>query len=111
MHPDWNIRFLLLEPGGTKTNFTGKNLQVASSHPAYHDPDMAVNRTFAMFGDEKFLDSWAPAESVVNKLLRVLEEDNMPLRLCTGRDAFAAIPASDKLRVEEMEKWKHVSLD
>jgi hypothetical protein len=110
VHPDWNIHFLLLEPGGTKTNFMGSSMRSVPVPPEYKDPNLTVNKTLAMFSDEHFLDSWASSESVVRKLLHVLKEDAMPLRLCTGNDAFGAIKASDESRAKEMEKWKHVSL-
>jgi hypothetical protein len=110
MPAEWKIKFLLLEPGGTKTDFATRSLKTAPPHPAYSDPNMAANMFIQYLSDAKNLESWIPAESAIEKMFQVLGQEDMPLRLCTGNDAFEGVSNSDRLRTEEMEKWKHLSI-
>jgi hypothetical protein len=59
MHPDWNIKFLILEPGGTKSQFSSSSMAKGQSHPAYTDPKMAVNQVLKYFDNPKNLENWA----------------------------------------------------
>jgi NAD(P)-dependent dehydrogenase (short-subunit alcohol dehydrogenase family) len=109
MPAEWKIKFILLEPGGTKTDFATRSMKTAPPHPAYSDPNMAANAFIQYLSDPKNLEGWVPPESAIEKMLQVLGKEDMPLRLCTGKDAYEALSNADRVRTEEMEKWKHVS--
>ena len=109
MHPDWKIKFLILEPGGTKSQFSSSSMVKGPSHPSYTDPAMAVNQILKYFDDPKNLENWADPVLVAKAIFETVGREDMPLRLATGRDAWQAIRASDEERSKEMDKWKEVS--
>jgi hypothetical protein len=49
----------------------------------------------------------AKAAAVV---LQLVDMDHPPLRIALGRDAVSAIAATDKVRLEELEKWRALSI-
>lgn len=58
LHPDWNIKFLILEPGRTKRQFSSSSMTKGPSHPAYTDPNMAVNQVLKYFDNPTNLENW-----------------------------------------------------
>ena len=59
MHPDWNIHFMIVEPGGMKTEFSGSGFVQGARHPAYLDPSGPYNQLAAYMADPKSRDGWA----------------------------------------------------
>ena len=98
MHPDWNIKFLILELGGTKSQLSSSNMVNGPSHTAYTDPDMAVNQMLKYFDYPKTLENWADPVLVARAIFETVGQEDMPLRLATGGDAWKAIRASDEQR-------------
>ena len=110
MHPDWKIRFLILEPGGTTTNFISTSMKFGKRHHAYLDEGCPTNQLMKYMGDPAMTTNFARPEKVVQVLTDAVGRDNMPLRLLTGGDAFDVVSGWEKMKAEEMEKWKSVSL-
>jgi hypothetical protein len=43
-------------------------------------------------------------------VLQLVDMDHPPLRIALGSDAVSAIAATDKVRLEELEKWRALSI-
>jgi NAD(P)-dependent dehydrogenase (short-subunit alcohol dehydrogenase family) len=111
LDPRWNIRMLILEPGGTKSEFTKQSVAAEGvpRHPAYADPKLPVNLMLEALMDPALSDGFVEAESVAKTLFEVLQGEELPLRLPTGKDAFSAIKGKEMAKMEELEKWRKVS--
>jgi NAD(P)-dependent dehydrogenase (short-subunit alcohol dehydrogenase family) len=109
VHPDWNIKFLILEPGGTKTEFAKGSMVIAASHPAYTDPSSPTRQLEKYLADGESLKYWADPALVAKALFEVVGRNDMPLRLVTGADGYALIRGIEDARVKEVEQWKDLS--
>lgn len=104
--PAWNIRFLILEPGGTKSNYAVKTLGDWTKHSAYENPDLFINQMFKAMTAPNFEDSMAPAEAVAKLAFDVAQLDKIPLRLPTGKDAYQVLLDKDSQKLAELKEWK-----
>ena len=112
LDPKWGIKVMILEPGGTKSSFATASAapEGAPRHSAYGDEELPVNVMLKALMDPKLTEGHVEAEKVAECLFQVLDgERELPMRLPTGRDAFAAIRGKEELKVEELERWKEVS--
>ncbi|KAK5100492.1 hypothetical protein LTS08_005243 [Lithohypha guttulata] len=108
VQPEWNIKFLIVEPGGTKTQF-GAGLGQVTGHPAYNDEKSFMSQLFQFTASKGFDDGFAKAEDVVRTVWGVVKGGTMPLRLPTGGDAWSSIKGYESKKMEELEEWKEVS--
>ena len=99
MHPDWNIRFLLIEPGGVQSQFVA-NMDEIARHPAYTDPTCPTNQLRALFEIPEIRASFAHPDGVAEVIWKASSMGGLPLRLPVGGDAWGAI----KSKVDEMQK-------
>jgi hypothetical protein len=112
MHPDWNIHFMIVEPGGMKTEYSGSSFVQGARHPAYLDPSCPYNQLAAYMADPKSRDGWANpvvvarvmVDTIVRKGVRAL-----PLRLPMGSDSWGMIKAENVAVDKELDEWKDVS--
>ncbi|KAI8941805.1 hypothetical protein NX059_003006 [Plenodomus lindquistii] len=103
--PEWGIKFTCIEPGGFRTDWSGRSMEFGEiSHPAYDDVDARKNaesRHHTQAGD--------PAKGAqVFYDLAIM--DDPPLRCVVGTDAYAGI--NKKLEdygesVKKFEKWSN----
>ncbi|KAL6248811.1 hypothetical protein RBB50_003874 [Rhinocladiella similis] len=111
MAPDWKIRVLILEPGGTKTRFIDNSrANTGPSHPAYSDPSLPVNLMLGALANPALNDGLVDPIEVAKCLFNTLQKDSIPLRLPTGPDAYTMIKAKETAKLDELEKWREVSL-
>ena len=111
LDPRWKIRILILEPGGTKSQFTSSSNagDEVPRHPAYGDEELPVNQMLKAMTDPGLNEKGVDPTEVARCLFEVLGREEIPLRLPTGQDAFAAIKWKEGAKMEELEKWKAVS--
>lgn len=116
MAPDWNINFLILEPGGVKSNFGTSSLKQIKPHPAYTDPKYPTRQIekFMLEGDMDKQTS--DPERVVEVVFDVVtgktkgsDDGKLPLRLPLGVDGYAWIKGTLQARLADLETWKDVS--
>ncbi|KAL7933305.1 short-chain dehydrogenase [Trichoderma chlorosporum] len=88
VHPDWNIHFTLLEPGGVNTEFHKSRRVLGDPHPAYVD---APARMMLQFIDSPELQSgWAEADDIAESILNIASRgQRVPLRIPLGEDSLA----------------------
>lgn len=110
MFPEWNIRFLILEPGGTATEFAKGGLKKPERHPAYASPEGPTSQLAQYLSMPNLDADWALPGDLAKTVLEVLEKGDIPLRLPMGGDAWGMIKADVEATAGELEKWKNVSL-
>lgn len=108
MFPEWNIRFMLLEPGGVKTQFV-TNLKISNRHPAYLDPKGPTNQLLAYIQTPGVDDQWGNPVLVVKAVVKVVASGDIPFRLPMGSDAWGMVKAEIENLDKELEKWKALS--
>jgi len=112
MHPDWNIKFLILEPGGVKTEFTKGSMEFTTPHPVYKDPcspaRMLENYIRQGGADAQSSTPERVAEVVFDVIVKQ-DERALPLRLPLGVDSYGMIMAKLHQTEKDMIEWKDVS--
>jgi NAD(P)-dependent dehydrogenase (short-subunit alcohol dehydrogenase family) len=108
MFPEWNIRFMILEPGGVKTKYAS-GLRYSKRHPAYLDPKGPTNQLMSYIQTPGIGDIWGDAVLVVKAVVKVVSSDDIPFRLPMGSDAWGFMKAEVQSLDKELEKWKSVS--
>lgn len=110
VHPDWHIKFLILEPCGTKTEFAKGSMVLAAYHPAYADPSCPTRQLQAYMLDPESQKDWADPATVAKALFEVVGRKDMPLRLVTGADGYALVKGIEEARLKEVEDWKDLTV-
>ena len=85
MKPEWGIHIMAIEPGGFRTDWSGRSMTFPDKHPAYDHIDARANmkkRHGTQAGDPK---KAAPA------MYEFAVMDNPPLRMCIGSDAYGGM--------------------
>lgn len=105
MPPEWNIKGVIIEPGGFKTNWGGSGMVHAPRHPAYD-----ANSPSAKFAQMR---THAPSIGDVHKaalaMIRIAGEPDPPLRLQLGTDAWGIATIKAKKTLSDAEKWAELS--
>lgn len=113
VHPDWNIKFLILEPGGIKTEYAGTSMVHIERHPAYAGPDFAATQLFNYLKDPIASANWGEAADVARVVFNVVSHKGdraLPMRLPMGSDAYGLIVAETEVVAKELAAWKTESL-
>jgi NAD(P)-dependent dehydrogenase (short-subunit alcohol dehydrogenase family) len=112
MAEDWNIHFLLVEPGGVKTNYAATSSSNSSGHDpssAYSDPNLPTNQLIAYVANPEATKNWAEVERVVQVLYEFVEKGGkMPLRLPLGSDAWGMLSQKverERRELEDVKEW------
>ncbi|KZV74159.1 NAD(P)-binding protein [Peniophora sp. CONT] len=105
MPPEWNIKGVIIEPGGFPTNWSSANMVTIPPHPAY--PEDSPSRKFIQMRDG------APAIGDVHRaakaMITISEEPNPPLRLQLGTDAWGIAQGMAQKTLDEQNKWADLS--
>ncbi|KAF2099062.1 putative 3-oxoacyl-reductase [Rhizodiscina lignyota] len=114
LNPEWNIRLVILSPGGVKTNYTGASEMVAPRNPAYSEnPSNPLDQLRNLIKDPQLIAGWAAPNDcarVVFDLINNNDRKTLPTRLTLGADGFAAIQSELKGLEKEVGQWREVSL-
>jgi NAD(P)-dependent dehydrogenase (short-subunit alcohol dehydrogenase family) len=108
MFPEWNIRFLILEPGGVKTEYVS-SLKMSQRHPAYLDSKGPTSQLLAYLQTPSVQDTWGDPVLVVQAVVKVVASNDIPLRLPMGSDAWGMMKWEVEALEKLLEKWKAVS--
>ncbi|KAF8836176.1 NAD(P)-binding protein [Paxillus ammoniavirescens] len=110
LHPDWNIKITILEPGPFRTKCPTVNSVTDPVHPAYTDPALPTMQWRALFSNPNPAFNGDPdkfAEAVYNAAY--LEDP--PLRLPIHPRALAVFRNKGKKLIEAADKWESWSED
>ncbi|MQY10203.1 3-phenylpropionate-dihydrodiol/cinnamic acid-dihydrodiol dehydrogenase [Streptomyces sp. RB5] len=101
-----NIKVTVLEPGGMRTDWAGASMHTPPVSEPYRATVGAAAQAMKNFAQEAAGD---PAK-VAQVVLTVADLDEPPLRLLLGSDAYTYGRAAWAKRLEEDEKWRHLSV-
>jgi NAD(P)-dependent dehydrogenase (short-subunit alcohol dehydrogenase family) len=99
------VRVTIVEPGGFRTDFAGSSTTIEAGRPEYDAVVGAAARMQRAYDGNQPGDPRRGAKAVLD----VVNAENPPLRLPFGKDAVDAIEASDRARLEELERWRELS--
>jgi NAD(P)-dependent dehydrogenase (short-subunit alcohol dehydrogenase family) len=99
------VRVTIVEPGGFRTDFAGSSTTIEAGRPEYDAVVGAAARMQRAYDGNQPGDPRRGAKAVLD----VVNAENPPLRLPLGKDAVDAIEASDRVRLEELERWRELS--
>jgi NAD(P)-dependent dehydrogenase (short-subunit alcohol dehydrogenase family) len=100
------IKVTIVEPGGFRTDFAGSSTLLSEGHPDYDSTVGASARFQRDFDGKQPGDPKKAAEAIV----RITQEQDPPLRLLLGTDAYTRTETNDLGRLEEARRWKELSL-
>ncbi len=100
------IKVTVLEPGGMRTDWAGSSMPIPPVGEPYQATVGASAEEMRNFAQEANGD---PAK-VAQVVLTVADLDEPPLRLLLGTDAYTHGRAAWARRLEEDERWQHLSL-
>ncbi|MFF8592439.1 SDR family NAD(P)-dependent oxidoreductase [Streptomyces sp. NPDC015220] len=98
------IKVTVLEPGGMATDWAGASMRVAPVRPEY-EPTVGVTAAVHGSGATQASD---PAK-VARLLLDVVAQEEPPLRLLVGVDAYRYATAAAREQLAEDERRRHLS--
>ncbi|RFU28511.1 hypothetical protein B7463_g7826, partial [Scytalidium lignicola] len=108
VNPDWNIRFLIIEPGGMRSQFVA-NIDGIARHPAYTDLSCPTNQLRVFLDTPEMKAGFAHPDRVAEIVFEASGMSGLPLRLPVGGDAWGMIKRKvDKMQTE-LEKVKILS--
>lgn len=109
MPPEWNIKFLLLEPGGIKTEYAETSISSVNRHPAYLGSEYPTSKLLAYLENPDARTHWGEAADVARTVFNTISrkgERAIPLRLPMGSDAYTMMIAETEVVANELREWK-----
>jgi NAD(P)-dependent dehydrogenase (short-subunit alcohol dehydrogenase family) len=100
------VRVTIVEPGGFRTDFAGASTTLEAGRPEYDAVVGNAARMQAAYDGKQPGDPRRGARAI----LEAVASEAPPLRLPLGSDAVAAIERSDKARLDELERWRALSI-
>jgi NAD(P)-dependent dehydrogenase (short-subunit alcohol dehydrogenase family) len=99
------VKVTIVEPGGFRTDFAGASTKIDAGRPEY---DAVVGAAARMQRDYDGKQPGDPRKGAA-VILAIAAMYAPPLRLPLGKDALAAIEASDRARLAELARWREYS--
>ncbi|MGF7151199.1 NAD(P)-dependent dehydrogenase (short-subunit alcohol dehydrogenase family) [Sphingomonas zeicaulis] len=100
------VRVTIIEPGGFRTDFAGSSTTLDTGRAEYDAVVGNAARMQAAYHGRQPGDPHRGAQAI----LAIVASDAPPLRLPLGRDAVTAIERSDQARLDELARWRALSL-
>jgi len=100
------VRVTIVEPGGFRTDFAGSSTMLDAGRAEYDAVVGNAARMQEAYHGKQPGDPRLGAQAI----LEVVASDAPPLRLPLGSDAVAAIEHSDRARLDELERWRALSV-
>jgi NAD(P)-dependent dehydrogenase (short-subunit alcohol dehydrogenase family) len=100
------VKVTIIEPGGLRTDFAGSSTELREGRPEY---EAVVGQAASV---QRQLNGRQPGDPsrAAQVILGVAAMDKPPLRLPLGSDALAAIEQADRAKLEELERWRTLSV-
>ncbi|KAH7405708.1 short-chain dehydrogenase/reductase-like protein SDR [Phaeosphaeria sp. MPI-PUGE-AT-0046c] len=117
---EWGVKWLIVEPGGVKTNYKDTSIVKAKeaeqgvgndeAKSVYDDPKLPTNMLKQYILDPEKSSGWASVEKVVEVLYGVVERGGeMPLRLPLGSDSWGMQVKGAQESLDALMKAKEVA--
>jgi NAD(P)-dependent dehydrogenase (short-subunit alcohol dehydrogenase family) len=101
----FGVKVTIVEPGGFRTDFAGSSTTLREGRPEY---DVTVGKTVRFQREFNGKQPGDPAKAAA-ALLRLVAEEDPPLRIVLGSDAFQSAERNDVAKMELARKWKELS--
>ena len=102
MLPEWNIKALIIEPGGFNTEWVKSSLVIFPSTPHYAAPGTPSS----VFRSLLHRNPIGDPEKAAVAMLQIVKEPDPPLRLQLGSECVVIVRDKAKKTIAENEKWK-----
>ncbi|KAJ6544207.1 hypothetical protein B0H19DRAFT_1221889 [Mycena capillaripes] len=107
MLPEWNIRGLIVEPGGFESEWVSGSMQNFPAPPGYGPTSPSgVMRTVL---DPANSNSLGVPEKMAAAIIRAAGEEKLPLRLPLGSESWAIVRGQAQKTVREADEWEELS--
>jgi NAD(P)-dependent dehydrogenase (short-subunit alcohol dehydrogenase family) len=100
------VKVTVIEPGGFRTDFAGSSASLKDGRPEYDAVVGAAARMQRAFNGRQPGDPTRAAQAI----LKVAAMEQPPFRLPLGSDAVGAIERADRARLEELGRWRELSV-
>jgi NAD(P)-dependent dehydrogenase (short-subunit alcohol dehydrogenase family) len=100
------VRVTIIEPGGFRTDFAGASTSLVEGRPEY---DAVVGNAARMQREYDGRQPGDPARAA-RAILAIAAMPEPPLRLALGSDAVAAIERVERARLDELARWRELSV-
>jgi NAD(P)-dependent dehydrogenase (short-subunit alcohol dehydrogenase family) len=102
----FGVKVTIVEPGGFRTDFAGSSTTLREGRPEY---DTTVGKTVRFQREFNGKQPGDPARAAA-ALLRLASEENPPLRIVLGSDAYNSVERNDEAKTELARAWKDLSI-
>ncbi|KAJ5594255.1 NAD(P)-binding protein [Penicillium hispanicum] len=105
----WNIKFLIVAPGGVRTNFAGSSLQLAPRSPAYDTPGSPFSQLLGYITNPESQSTWSDPDICARVLFDCVagqRERPLPTRLLMGAETIPLIQGDMEKTLAEIDHWK-----
>lgn len=102
----FGVKVTIVEPGGFRTDFAGVSTSLREGRPEYDATVGAAARFQREYNGKQPGD---PARAAL-AVLRLASDENPPLRIVLGSDAYNAAEKNDLAKIEMSKKWKDLSI-
>ncbi|KAK3687735.1 short-chain dehydrogenase/reductase-like protein SDR [Podospora appendiculata] len=110
IRPEWNVHFMLIEPGGVKTDFAGRSTVAIAPHPAYAAPDSPARVLERYMADPVASSAWADPEDIAEAVYEVVARGRgIPLRLPLGPETWGLLKAENERMVGLLEESRELA--
>jgi NAD(P)-dependent dehydrogenase (short-subunit alcohol dehydrogenase family) len=100
------VKVTVIEPGGFRTDFAGSSTSLSEGRPEY---DAVVGAAVRMQREYNGRQPGDPARAA-QVILKVAAMDRPPFRLPLGSDAVKSIEQADLAKLEELARWRDLSV-
>ncbi|EDN93507.1 hypothetical protein SS1G_09374 [Sclerotinia sclerotiorum 1980 UF-70] len=110
--PSWNIRFLIIQPGGVRTNYGTSSLVKIPAHPAYSDTSFGTRKLEAFFDNPAFGDYMADVNVVAGIIVEAVmgeRRGEVGLRVPVGPDSWSFIKGKYEEELVGLEEVRGLS--
>jgi NAD(P)-dependent dehydrogenase (short-subunit alcohol dehydrogenase family) len=100
------VKVTIVEPGGFRTDFAGSSTSLSEGRPEY---DAVVGAAVRM---QREYDGRQPGDPgrAAQVILKVAAMEQPPFRLPLGSDAVKSIEQADRVKLEELARWRDLSV-
>ncbi|KAJ5115097.1 NAD(P)-binding protein, partial [Penicillium alfredii] len=109
MDPDWNIKFLIVAPGGVRTNFAGPSLKLTPRHPVYDTPTSVLSQVIKYITNPAIQTTWSDPDICAQVLFDCVikrHQRPLPMRLFMGAETIPLIRDDVAKTLEEVDAWE-----
>ncbi|RDX47368.1 NAD(P)-binding protein [Lentinus brumalis] len=106
MLPEWNIKGVIIEPGGFRTEWGGSSMLHLPVHPAYDKPHAPAVRFREMTKGAVFI---GDPRKAARAMMQVASMADPPLRVQLGTDALMLVRNKARMTLRDNERYEELA--